>query len=58
MIIILKKETILSKIKFDGGAFSSKSKCILNFFKENMSNTINENNNGGLYARVEKNWKI
>ena len=25
------------------GAFSSNGKCILNFFKENMSNTIYEN---------------
>ena len=34
--------------------FSSNGKCILNFFNENMSNTIYENI-GGLYASVEEN---
>ena len=38
------------------GAFSSKDKCILNFFKESMSNTIYENILED-YIRVEENWK-
>ena len=39
------------------GAFSSNDKCILNFFKENMSNTIYENIFEDYMPELKKIWK-